>query len=202
MFNCVFLLFLFPPSFCSLLTWCLGSPSTCHITWMCLICVQLTPPLFLLFQQFRQVVFSCAAVRFFKKLVFGLTRVCGACGLDVLISSHCCWFALQFSPFSLVEMLLGVKSFSPKGSRFFFLFILVFNLFTQIVSSHSKHKGGNACCHSAAWILCSDKHWPLTLGRKHYGCLDQPADVQTRVHVSLSPKALLPPRQKRFRFIL
>lgn len=57
----------------------------------------------------------------------------------------------------------------------------------------SAGKAGSACCHGAAWMLCPDKHCPVTLGSERCCCLDRPANMQTRVRVSTSVWVFLPP---------
>lgn len=64
------------------------------------------------------------------------------------------------------------------------------NWFPQIVSSQDA---GSACCHGAAWMLCSDKHCPVTLGKERCCCLDHPPNMQTRVRVSAFVQLFLPP---------
>lgn len=56
-----------------------------------------------------------------------------------------------------------------------------------------EQETGSACCHGAAWMLCSDKHCPVTLGKARCYCLDRPANMQTRVRVSESVHVFLHP---------
>lgn len=59
-----------------------------------------------------------------------------------------------------------------------FVSALLCSIAAKLISSDClitqwEQEAGSACCHGAVWVLCSDKHCPVTLGRERCCCLDR-----------------------------